>query len=357
MRKITMKNSILRGSLILCAFMLFMACNKEYSVENGVFGGVAQGELIDSLGNCKNPTVVGNYIEDTALNSTTNYVIINVNFTSQGKYKIYSDTQNGMWFIDSGFTVSPGSTTIKLKGYGTPILPKVTDFALMFNNTLCGFSITSTGAGGAGSGSGSKGDYFPTTSGSSWEYQYVPQPDKFTVTVANDQVKVTGDPIFYSKFGTSVQDTFYFGKDGAGKYYAYSTVDFDYTFIFDSIPDKYISYVFLDENAAVGASWSTPDYGEVKLTGSNGVVEYGMAKAVFTIASKNSSPGYTIGGKTYTDVIKVKRDIMFKANASSTYKLVLSGDSYYAKNYGLIDQVFAGPPSQSISITKEPVIK
>jgi hypothetical protein len=227
----------------------------------------------------------------------------------------------------------------------------------MFNNTLCGFSITSTGPGGAGSGSGSKGDYFPTTSGSSWEYQYVPQPDKFTVTVAQDQVKVNGDPIFYSKFGTSLLDTFYFGKDGAGKYYAYSTVDFDYTFIFNTVPNKYISYVFLDENAALGASWSTPDYGDVTLAGANGAIETGVAKSVFTIASKNSPPGYTIGGKTYTDVIKVKREIMFKANTSSTYKLVLSGDSYYAKNYGLIDQVFTVAPSQSISITKEPVIK
>jgi hypothetical protein len=360
MRKITMKNTTLRGSLILSVLLLFMACKKEYSVENGVFGGVAQGELVDSLGNCKNPTVVGNYVVDTALSPATNYVIINVNFTSQGKYKIYSDTVNGMWFIDSGFTVSPGSTTIKLKGYGTPILPKITDFALLFNNTICGFAITVSGSGGTGAGTGSKGDYFPTTSGSNWEYQFLPKmgnTDKFTVTVAQQQVKVSGDPIFYSKFGTSLLDTFYFGKDGAGKYYAFSTVDFDYTFIFDSIPDKYISYVFLDENAALGSSWSSPDYGEVKLIGSNGVAEYGVAKAVFTIISKNSAPGYTIGGKTYTDVINVKREIMFKANASSTYKLVLSGNSYYAKNYGLIDQVFTVTPSQSISITKDPVIK
>ena len=362
MRKITMKNITLRGSIILSVFLLFIACKKEFSVENGIFGGLAQGELVDSLGNCKNPTVVGNYVVDTALNPATNYVIINVNFTSQGRYKIYSDTVNGMWFIDSGFIVSPGSTTIKLKGYGTPILPKVTDFALLFNNTICGFSITVTGSGGTGggTGTGSKGDYFPTTSGSTWEYQYVPKlgnTDKFTVTVAQDQVQVSGDPIIYSKFGTSIQDTFYFGKDGAGKYYALSTVDFDYTFIFDSIPNNFISYVFLDENAAVGASWETANYGEVKLVSTTNGTEYGVAKAVFTIISKNTSPGYTVGGQTYTNVINVKRDIMFKANASSTYRLVLSGNSYYAKNYGLIDQVFTVTPSQSVSTTGQPVIK
>lgn len=359
MRKITMKNTTLRGSLILSVLLLFMACKKEYSVENGVFGGMAQGELVDSLGNCKNPTVVGNYVVDTALNSTTNYVIINVNFTSQGKYKIYSDTQNGMWFIDSGFTVSPGATTIKLKGYGTPILPKITDFALLFNNTVCGFSINSTGTGGGGVITGTNGDYFPTTSGSNWEYQYLPKLgtiDKFTVTVAQDLALVNNDPIIYSKFGTSLQDTFYFGKDGMGKYYALSTVDFDYTFIFDSIPDRFVSYVFLDENAAVGATWSSPEYGEVKLTGANGA-EYGVAKAVFTIISKNTVP-YTIAGKPYNNVINVKREIMFKPTrpTAGAYRLVLSGNSYYAKTFGLIDQVFTNP-SQSISITKDPVIK
>jgi hypothetical protein len=136
-----MTRSTLRFSIILSVLFMFMACQKEYSVEKGGFGGNATGELVDSLGNCKSAEVKGTYKVDTPLNASTNYVNIQVNFTSQGKYKIYSDTPNGMWFIDSGFTVSAGPAVIKLKGYGTPILPKTTDFALIFNNNLCTFSV------------------------------------------------------------------------------------------------------------------------------------------------------------------------------------------------------------------------
>src|ERR1700752_2105627 len=110
MRKETMTTVRLRLSIILVAFMAFFACTKELSVERkGGFGGIAQGELVDSLGNCKPAEIKGSYKVDPPLNTSTNYVNIKVNFTAQGKYKIYSDTVNGMWFIDSGFTVSTGA--------------------------------------------------------------------------------------------------------------------------------------------------------------------------------------------------------------------------------------------------------
>lgn len=335
--------------------ILLTGCSKEYSFETGGFGGTATGELVDSLGACKAPTVVGSYLVDTALVPTSNYVVINVNFTAQGKYKIYSDTVNGMWFIDSGFAVSTGTTTIKLKGYGTPILPKTSDFALIFGNNMCTFSITSTtsltGGGSTGGSSGSSGDYFPTTTGSSWVYQYIPKLgsiDTFTVSVAPGQIKI--DTLTYSQFATRLQDTFYFAKDGKGTYYSFSTVDFDYTYLFDTVPSFFISYPFLKENANVGESWSTAEYGPVW---TNGVK--GTAKAVFTIITKNSTP-YTIGGTTYQNVINVQRDIQFKPSTGSTYSTLLKGNSYYAKNYGLIDQVMSTFP-QAISLYKAPVIK
>ncbi|MEN9686929.1 MAG: hypothetical protein RLZZ28_2715, partial [Bacteroidota bacterium] len=195
----------LRLCFLLCTFFMFIACQKEYSIENGSFSGNAQGELIDSLGNCKSATAVGNYIVDTALVSTKNYVNININFTSQGKYKIYSDTVNGMWFIDSGFAVSTGTAVIKLKGYGTPILPKTNTFAVVFNNNLCNFSITTTGSGGGGGGgggtsTGNSDDYFPNTTGSKWVYQYVPKLgsiDTFSVIAAPGLITI--DTLSYTK--------------------------------------------------------------------------------------------------------------------------------------------------------------
>ncbi|MEO8171782.1 MAG: hypothetical protein ABI581_01815 [Sediminibacterium sp.] len=333
-----------------------MSCQKEYSIENGGFGGTAQGELVDSLGNCKSAEVKGTYKVDTPLNTSTNYVNIKVNFTSQGKYRIYSDTVNGMWFLDSGFTVSTGAAVIKLKGYGTPILPKTSDFALIFNNNLCAFSVPVGGSGGTGGGTGStgtNGDYFPTTSGSNFVYQYVPKLgtiDTFSVNVAIGLATV--DTLSYAKFGTSLQDTFYFAKDATrGIYYALSTVDFDYTYVFDSVPSFFITYPFLKENAAVNDTWSSIDYGTVKVG-----TERGVAKAVFTVMAKNIS--YTVAGTTYSNVINMKREIFFKPEGSTAYNALplLSGNSYYAKNFGLIDQVFTGI-NQSVSLYQSPIIK
>ncbi len=346
-----MTRSTLRFSIILSVLFMFMACQKEYSVEKGGFGGAATGELVDSLGNCKSAEVKGTYKVDTPLNNSTNYVNIQVNFTSQGKYKIYSDTVNGMWFIDSGFTVSTGAAVIKLKGYGTPILNKTSDFALIFNNNLCAFSVPVGGsAGTGGTGTGTNGDYFPTTSGSSFIYQYIPKlgsVDTFSVKVAVGLVTV--DTLSYAQFGTSLSDIFYFAKDATrGIYYALSTIDFDYTYLFDTVPSTFITYPFLKENAAVADTWSSIEYGPVWTGGVKG-----MSKAVFTVMAKNAT--YTIGGKTYTNVINMKRDVMFKPDNGS-YSTLLSGNSYYAKGYGLIDQVFPNI-SQSVSLFQTPTIR
>jgi len=362
MKQTNIQKMIPRLMVIMAVVVGFAACQKEMSVENGTFGGTAEGELIDSLGFCKNFGVQGNYVVDTPLNSN-NYVTVNVNFTSAGKYKMFSDTVNGMWFLDSGFVVSAGQNTIKLKGKGTPLFDKQADFAVYFGNNLCTFSINTTATGG-GSGGGTGGgsanqDYFPTTAGSSWVYQYIPKLgtiDTFTVRVASQQVQVNGDPLLYSQFGTRMQDTFYFAKSSNGDFYALSTVDFDYTLIFDSIPSAFISYPFLKLGLNAGESWETAEYGKVRVDGANNLKERGMSKARFTIVTKNTVP-YTIGGKTYTNVINVKREIMFKPDGG-TFRTLITGNSFYAKGYGLIDQVIGvSPNTQAVSLFKTPDIK
>lgn len=354
-----MKKLTLRLSFVLAVMLTFMACKKELSLENGGFGGVAQGELVDSLGNCKQAEVKGMYSVDTPLVITSNYVNIRVNFTAPGKYKIYTDTVNGMWFLDSGFAISTGVTIVKLKGYGTPILPKTSDFALYFNNNLCTFAVAVNGSGsssGGGTGGGSKGDYFPTTTSSSWVYDYIPKignTDTFTVSVVAPEIRV--DSLSYAQFTNRQGNIFYFAKDRTrGIYYAYSTVDFDYTLIFDTIPTSFITYPFLKENAAIGETWSSPAQTGYWIKNNRGT-----AKAVFTVQSKGIQ--YTIGGKQYSDVIKIKREILFLPdNSGTTYNTILTGNSYYAKGYGLIDQVIDGPNGavgQSVSLYQTPVIK
>lgn len=358
------RNTLQAFAVLFAMTLAFVACQKETSVEKGGFNSPADGELIDSLGFCKNITVSGTYQVDTPLNSS-NYVTVNVNFTTAGKYKIYSDTVNGMWFLDSGFVVSAGQNAIKLKGKGTPILNKQSDFSVFFGNNMCTFSINSDGSVNGGNTGGSGGstntDYFPLTPGSSWVYDYTPDIgniDTFTVIISDQPVQAQGDPLVYYKFGTRLTDTFYFAKNTSGDYYALSTVDFDYTLIFDSIPDHFISYCFLKPNANVNDTWESGEYGKVKVTDANtNTSQVGVAKAVFKIISKNTV-SHTVGGKTYDNVIDVQRDIMFKADGSTTYQTMLSGHSYYAKGYGLIDQVLgSGSSALNISVYKTPVIK
>ena len=356
-----MKKLSIRLTLLFSIFSFFLACQKELSLENGGFAGAAQGTLTDTLGYCQNIVVNGNYVVDSILGDN-NYILVNVNFTTQGKYNISSDTVNGFWFNDSGFVLNTGATIVKIRGKGKPLLNKTSTFTLSFNGNTCGFNVTSTGtATGGGGGGGTPPpatDYFPITAGSTWTYRYTPKlgtVDTFKVTVAPTQINI--DSLNYAQFATSLTDTFYFAKNTTiGNYYALSTIDFDYVSLFDSVPPFYITYPFLKTSANVNDSWTTPEYGIVKLvSGTNNTVEYGKTKAVFTIISKNTVP-YTVGGTTYQNVINVKREIMFMPN-SGTYRSLITGNSYYAKGYGLIDQVIGtSPNTQSISTIRTPTI-
>lgn len=341
-----MNKNTSRWVMFICAALLFWACQKEVSKEGTGLGGTAQGSLTDSSGSCKDADVRGDYVIDQSL-TDSNYVIINVNFTLQGKYKIYTDTVNGMWFLDSGFALTTGAKTIKLKGYGKPILPNRADFVLTFNGSFCAFSVvTSTTGGSSGGGTGT--DYFPNTLNSNWTYEYLPKLgtlDTFRVTVTNQTVFF--DNKVFKQYDTDpLGEAYYFSKDNAGNYYALSTTDFDYLFIFDSIPSSFISYPFLKDNVAVGTSWESPEYGKVKFG-----TEVGVSKAVFTIMGKNIS--YSVLGTSYTDVISVKREIRFKPDGGS-YRSLIEGTSYYAKGVGMVDQVIPGA-NQSVSLKRKQV--
>lgn len=139
-----MRKSLLLSVIIFAAILLIQSCAKEYSVETGSNGTPATGSLLkDSNDMCLPPSIYGIY--DTAKVLTdSNYVLINVNVTKPGFYKVYTDEQNGFSFADSGYFSVIGTKTIKLKASGTPILPITTDFVVNFDSTTCGFSITVT---------------------------------------------------------------------------------------------------------------------------------------------------------------------------------------------------------------------
>ncbi len=126
--------------ILLSAFFMVAACQKEVSLETGSNGGMAVGTLKDSLANCQPISINGLYFTDSTL-ADSNYVIVQVNITAPGTYVIFTDAQNGFSFRDSGFFASTGVTSVKLKSKGRPVLAVTTDFTVTFGSSFCVFSI------------------------------------------------------------------------------------------------------------------------------------------------------------------------------------------------------------------------
>lgn len=127
-------------SIVLAGVVLFIACQKEYSVESGYAGMIATGSLLDTAGDCRDIAVTGSYFSGGAL-SDSNYVTVKVNIATGGAYKIFTNTKNGFSFQDSGY-IGPGLQSIKLKATGTPVLAEQTDFQVAFDTSFCSFSVT-----------------------------------------------------------------------------------------------------------------------------------------------------------------------------------------------------------------------
>ena len=129
--------------------ILFSACQKEYSAENGNSVGTLQS---NATGDCMPILVNGTYIKDTAL-KTSNYIEVKVNFSQSGAYLIKTDTINGYSFTGSGAVSVAGVSTVRLQGFGKPIGPSAADiFQVKYQNSACEFSVPVTGSGGGGGG-------------------------------------------------------------------------------------------------------------------------------------------------------------------------------------------------------------
>jgi hypothetical protein len=127
-------------SIVLAGLIFFIACQKELSVDSGYAGKTATGSLLDSANNCRNIAVNGSFIVDSTL-SDNNYVAVQVNFGTGGAYRIFTDTQNGFSFQDSGYSAA-GIQTIKLKATGRPVAARPTTFTVAFDTTFCSFTVT-----------------------------------------------------------------------------------------------------------------------------------------------------------------------------------------------------------------------
>ena len=338
---------------------LLAACSKELSTEGPGFGGIATGSLLDSSSVCKSATIKGQYKELETL-TDSNYVLVSVNFTTQGKYTIFTDTVNGMWFRDSGFAFVQGANTIKLKGKGSPILPGTFTFQVNFGNSTCFFDITTIGSVNNGS---SSTDYLPITANGYINYELTPAfpavggslIPEFRSTISSGlhpQIYQSATRN-YTRYTTNIGDQVFLRKDGAGKYFQYGTPEFDYLYIYDTIVNNLkMDFTYLDESKNPGQFFDTDSlYVGANI---NGTLQYGWAKLRITTLYKGRQ--MSLLGTLYTDIITVKRELLLKLDGVTTYSpLNLQAELSYAKGIGLVDQrvyesTASGTTVQSITI-------
>lgn len=307
-------------SIISALFIILfiVGCSKDLSFETGlVYSGTASGSLKDSNGNCLNVVVKGQYIVDSSLKDS-NYLLIQAEFSTTGKYKIFTDTVNGMWFLDSGFITNTGMQILKVRGYGKPILPVEAEFTVQLAGTFCFVKVQCSGTGSATSPT--EDDYFPTNVGNNWGYDDSYASD--TVGIISTNINAT-DPETnktYRVFASSDGDTSYYRKT-TGNY-------FEYALIADSSKPK--EFRFLTDTANAGYIW----YSDTVHTVFQG--NAAVARIKFTIMSKNTSASYN--GVIVNNVIKVQRN--YEYNLGSGFQSLLTGNFYYAKGIGLINIEF-----------------
>lgn len=159
--------------VMMLASILFTSCQKELDFENIDAVGTLKS---DTAFNCLPSTVYGEYITDSTLNAA-NYIEVQVNIAATGNYFIKSDTINGYSFNGTGNLGTAGLNTIKLYGYGKPVLPGLNQFIIRFDTSICVIDVNVevpggdaafafAGAGGTCTGTILSGNYmeaFPTT--------------------------------------------------------------------------------------------------------------------------------------------------------------------------------------------------
>lgn len=129
----------LKSSIVIAlAILTLWSCEKEYSLEDA--GGNATGTLkSDGFGDCLPSSVNGIFKKDSTL-GTGNYIDVQINLTAGGSYTIISDTVNGFYFKGSG-TAAPGLRTVRLRGFGKPLVGGNNEFRIGFGGSECFITV------------------------------------------------------------------------------------------------------------------------------------------------------------------------------------------------------------------------
>ncbi len=143
--------TITKLSFLLTLFtVLFFACKKEVSFEQGNSNASVGSLQADGGGGCLGAVVSGTYYKDTTLNAS-HFSNVNVSVDTAGSYTITTDTIQGYYFNASGNFSGTGTQVVKLTGKGKPLSAGTHIFTVRYNGTFCEFSVTVTVATGGSS--------------------------------------------------------------------------------------------------------------------------------------------------------------------------------------------------------------
>ena len=127
--------------LLTVLSILFFACQKELSFEQGVADNSVGSVQANGSGGCMGVTVSGTFYKDSILGAN-HFANVNVTVDTAGSYKISTDTIQGYFFSGSGRFTTTGSQVVKLKGSGKPLSVGTHIFTVNYNGTICEFSVT-----------------------------------------------------------------------------------------------------------------------------------------------------------------------------------------------------------------------
>ncbi len=322
---------------LLALLIIFSACEKETSFENGTMPGVTTGTANFSLagtpGNCLAPTILGTYSAGLATNNS-NKIAVTVNVTDTGSYSIASGSLNGISFTASGYFNTKGSQTITLAASGTPLSGGA--FGYILGSNGCNFSITFGGntnpppvippvAGACKSCS-----YIPMCVGSKYEYAdttYGQITARITEYISSTDTTVDGK-IFQKITDISGQASYLNCANGETTLLGFALVSNN-----GNTLQKFLT-IMLKANAAVGATWSdTQSYLGQSIQQNYKIEKKGISK--------------TLNGFTFNDIIEVSVD---KGLTVPGIGFVSAGITYYyyAKGIGLVEVTGIDPLSGSI---------
>jgi hypothetical protein len=132
------------SSLLIFTLVIFMACQKETSFEQGNSKASVGSLSVDASGNCLGAVVSGTYMKDTAIKAS-NYIDVSVKVDTVGTYIISSDTVNGYYFKATGTFTATGTQTVRLVGGGKPLVTGTNSFRVTYDGTVCDFNVVVTG--------------------------------------------------------------------------------------------------------------------------------------------------------------------------------------------------------------------